>query len=68
MLITTAILSQPIYSPACYGARSYSNAREKNPILRCRMFGINLKCMVEWSQELYVNPISQVNAAGKIIN
>ena len=27
-----------------------------------------LKCMVEWSKELYVNPISQVNAAGKIIN
>ena len=23
------------------------------------------KCMVEWSKELYVNPVSQVNASGK---
>ena len=25
------------------------------------------KCMVEWSKELYVNPVSQVNVSGKVI-
>ena len=24
------------------------------------------KCMVEWSKELYVNPVSQVNASGEL--
>ncbi len=24
------------------------------------------KCMVEWSKELYVNPVSQVNSSGKV--